>query len=196
MTETTDAPKFTRIVLLGPPGAGKTTQAELLAEQFNLPLLSMGEIFREHVRERTTLGEHIMKDMEKGDYASDEIANQVFSEHAEQLSGDSYVLDGYPRTAEQVKFLSESVTLNPDLVIVFDVDIDVARKRLQKRGKVGSGRRKDDSESVLKRRFELHYQNAPEVKAHYQNEGKLVTVDSSEGVLGTFQKVLRKVRGL
>lgn len=196
MTENEEAPKFKRIVLLGPPGAGKTTQAELLAEQFTFPLLSMGGIFRDHVRERTSLGERIMEDMNKGNYASDEIANQVFSEYAAHLGNDAYVLDGYPRTANQVKFLAESETLNPDLVIVLDVDMEVARQRLQKRGKVGLGRRRDDSEKVLKRRFELYQLNTNEVKAHYQNEGKLVTVDSSEGVLATFQSLLRKVRAL
>ena len=168
-----------RIVFMGPPGAGKGTQAAVLAAELGVPHISTGDIFRANVAEGTQLGKEAQRYMDAGDYVPDTITNGMVRD---RLTHDDcrpgFLLDGYPRTVEQVAELD--AMLRPasqklDAVIELTVDIDEVVGRLVKRA--AEQGRVDDSEDVIRRRLEVYAEQTAPLLSIYSERGLLVQVD-------------------
>lgn len=168
-----------RIVLMGPPGAGKGTQAVSLANQLGIPHISTGDIFRSNVSAETELGLLAKKYMDAGEYVPDSVTNDMVRNRlAEPDAAAGFLLDGYPRTVAQVAELDAILSKlgsQVDLVIELTVDIDEVVSRLVQRA--AEQGRTDDSEDVIRRRLEVYAeQTAPLIEA-YRARGLLKAVD-------------------
>ena len=150
-----------RILFLGPPGAGKGTQAEQVAARLGIPHISSGDMFREHVATGTELGRQVQALMEVGEYVSDEITGKML---AERLTGsdraNGFVLDGFPRTIPQAELLDDLLGDDAlDRVVSLEVEIDDLVERMTARG------RADDTPETIRRRLEVYEtQTAPLVE--------------------------------
>jgi adenylate kinase len=168
-----------RIVLMGPPGAGKGTQAISLASELGIPHISTGDIFRSNVSAETELGVLAKKYMDAGEYVPDSVTNEMVKNRlAEPDAKSGFLLDGYPRTVAQVAELDSILSklgAAVDLVIELTVDIDEVVNRLVQRA--AQQGRSDDSEDVIRRRLEVYTeQTAPLIEA-YRARGLLKAVD-------------------
>lgn len=168
-----------RIVLMGPPGAGKGTQAISLASELGIPHISTGDIFRSNVSAETELGLLAKKYMDAGEYVPDSVTNEMVKNRlAEPDAKSGFLLDGYPRTVAQVAELDSILSklgAAVDLVIELTVDIDEVVNRLVQRA--AQQGRSDDSEDVIRRRLEVYTeQTAPLIEA-YRARGLLKAVD-------------------
>ena len=128
---------MTRLLLVGPPGAGKGTQAAILAETFGVPAISTGDIFRSNVANETPLGLQVKAIMEAGEYVPDALTNEIVADRLSQAdSRAGFLLDGYPRTIDQVKELDRILAADGtalDVVVLLEADTDVVVARLLKR---------------------------------------------------------------
>jgi adenylate kinase len=171
-----------RLVIMGPPGAGKGTQAKAIAEKLQVPAISTGDIFRENVRAQTELGIEAKRYMDSGDYVPDEVTNAMVRDRLAETP-DGFLLDGYPRTVAQVAELDsmvEEAGNSIDAVLVLTVDTDELVERLRRRA-VAEGR-SDDTEDVIRHRQEVYTdQTAPLIEV-YDERGLVVRVDGMGGV--------------
>ncbi|WP_062463053.1 adenylate kinase [Demequina soli] len=168
-----------RAVLLGPPGAGKGTQAARLTERFGVPAISTGDIFRANVKGGTDLGRKAQEYMNAGQLVPDEVTNaMVRARLAEDDAAGGFLLDGYPRNPEQAVELD---TMLADLGVALDVaieitaDFDVVTERLLKRAEIEG--RADDTEPVIRKRLEVYSTSTAPLTAFYAGRGVLVQVD-------------------
>lgn len=168
-----------RLVLLGPPGAGKGTQAARIAERIGVPAISTGDIFRVNVAERTELGRTAQRYMDAGEYVPDEVTNAMV---ADRLSQDDarpgFLLDGYPRTEPQVRELDsmlEAQDASLDAVVELTVEVDEIVSRLL--GRAQEQGRTDDTEPVIRRRLEVYHEQTAPLVGIYAGRGLLVQVD-------------------
>ena len=171
---------MTRLLLIGPPGAGKGTQAVRLAENYGLPAISTGDIFRSNVKNETELGAKAKAYMDAGDNVPDFLTNALIRDRlAESDCESGFLLDGYPRTTDQVRELDEFLAGHGtalDAVIELVADPDVVVERLRKRA--GDQGRSDDDEAVVRHRLEVYAsQTAPLVDV-YGGRGVLVKIDA------------------
>lgn len=146
------------LLFIGPPGAGKGTQAGRVADRLGIPHISTGDMFRQHASNGTELGRRVDVIMKAGDYVPDEITVAMLAERIAEPDADGgFILDGFPRTLVQVEALDGLIgTDGLDAVIVFDVDVDELTSRLLARG------RADDSEDTIRNRFDVYQsQTAP-----------------------------------
>jgi len=180
-----------RLILMGPPGAGKGTQAKVIAERLSIPAISTGDIFRRNVSQETELGVAAKRFMDAGDYVPDEITNAMVRDRInEPDAADGFLLDGYPRTVSQVTELDAMLlegghTL--DAVIVLTVDKDEVVERLLKRARDEG--RSDDSEEVMRHRQDVYSEQTAPLIALYDDRGLLVEVDG----MGAVQDVTARV---
>lgn len=182
---------MTRLLIMGPPGAGKGTQAELVAKRFGVPAISTGDIFRSNISAGTPLGVEVQSYLDAGDYVPDSITNEMVRNRlAEEDAADGFLLDGYPRTLAQVEFLdgvlSEAGTA-VDHVIELTVDVDELVQRLRKRADESS--RSDDSEEVVRRRQEVYVEQTAPLIEVYDKRGIVFRVDG----MGTVDEVEARV---
>jgi adenylate kinase len=171
-----------RLVIMGPPGAGKGTQAKAIAERLQIPAISTGDIFRENVREETELGLEAKRYMDAGDYVPDEVTNAMVRDRL-AATPDGFLLDGYPRTVAQVAELDsmvEEAGNRIDAVLVLTVDTDEVVGRLRKRA-VAEGR-SDDTEEVIRHRQEVYAEQTAPLIEVYDERGLVVRVDGMGGV--------------
>jgi adenylate kinase len=173
-----------RIILMGPPGAGKGTQAKVIAERLSIPAISTGDIFRQNVTDETELGLEAKRYMDAGDYVPDEVTNAMVGDRiAESDAADGFLLDGYPRTVAQVAELDSMLEASGhtlDAVVVLTVDRDEVVERLVKRARAEG--RSDDTEEVMRHRQEVYAeQTAPLIEA-YADRGLLLRVDGMGAV--------------
>ncbi len=173
-----------RVLLLGPPGAGKGTQAIRLVERLGVPQISTGDMFREAVAAGSELGRNLERTMERGDLVSDDV---VIAVAKERLSKDDakrgFVLDGFPRTAAQAqaldRLLAEMGTeLERCVAIVVDEDAVVAR--LLKRAEIEG--RSDDNEETIRNRLRVYREQTEPLTSYYRKSGVLVEVDGMGGI--------------
>lgn len=169
---------------MGPPGAGKGTQAKVISGRLNVPAVSTGDIFRANVSEGTALGVEAKRYMDAGDYVPDEVTNAMVRDRiAEGDAADGFLLDGYPRTLAQVEELDAMLRERGravDAVVVLTVDQDELVSRLLHRAGVEG--RTDDTEAVVRHRQDLYHQQTEPLLAVYADRGLLVEVDGMAGV--------------
>lgn len=168
-----------RMVLLGPPGAGKGTQAARIAERLNIPAISTGDIFRANVAGATELGTQAKAYMDKGEYVPDSITNAMVADRIAQADCENgFLLDGYPRTTAQVGELDsmlEASGLALDVVVEITADAEAVIARLLKRA--GEQGRADDTEPVIRRRLEVYAESTAPLADLYAERDLLVQVD-------------------
>lgn len=180
-----------RLVLMGPPGAGKGTQADLIAALLGVPHISTGDIFRANVSSGTPLGLEARRYMDAGEYVPDDVTNAMVSARlAEPDCAAGFILDGYPRTVEQVGELDgmlRSAGLKLDGVVELVVDIDEVVARLVRRA--AEQGRSDDTEDVIRRRLEIYFEQTAPLIAVYESQGLLIRVDG----LGEVDEVTARI---
>ncbi len=177
---------------MGPPGAGKGTQAKTIAERLAIPAISTGDIFRANVSEQTPLGVQAQGYMDAGDYVPDEVTNAMVRDRlAESDAAEGFLLDGYPRTVAQVAELDGMLQARGhhlDAVLVLTVDRDELVGRLLRRAQDEG--RADDTEDVIRYRQQVYAeQTAPLVKL-YEEHGLVVEVDGMGEVEDVAVRVL------
>ena len=164
---------------MGPPGAGKGTQAKVIATHFSIPAISTGDIFRANVAGRTELGVKAQEYMDAGEYVPDEITNAMVRDRIGLPDAKSgFLLDGYPRTLAQVDELDdmlESYGFHLDAVVSLAADMDELVARLLQRAQIEG--RADDTEEVIRRRQEVYEEQTAPLIAVYRDRGLLVEVD-------------------
>jgi adenylate kinase len=182
-----------RLILMGPPGAGKGTQAKFVAEHFGIPAISTGDIFRANVSAGTPLGVEAKRYMDAGEYVPDEGTNRMVRNRiGEPDASDGFLLDGYPRTLAQVEELDGMIRFTGhqlDGVVVLTVDQDEIVDRLLQRAQVEG--RADDTEDVIRRRQEVYLEQTAPLIEVYQGRGLLVEVDG----LGEVDEVTKRIFG-
>ena len=182
-----------RIVLMGPPGAGKGTQAAVIAKELDIPHISTGEIFRANVGQGTELGVEAKKYMDKGEYVPDSITNAMVADRlAQPDTGNGFLLDGYPRTLEQVGELDTilaSLGTPLDSVVEITANTEEVIARLLNRAKLEG--RADDTEEVIRRRMEIYAEQTAPLTAVYREKGLLVQVDG----MGSVEEVSGRLLG-
>jgi adenylate kinase len=180
-----------RLIIMGPPGAGKGTQAKVIAERLSIPAISTGDIFRENVKQQTDLGREAQRYIDAGDYVPDEITNAMVRDRlSEDDAKAGFLLDGYPRTVAQVAELDSMVEADGqriDAVIVLTVEPEEIIQRLVKRAQ-GEGR-SDDTEEVVRHRQELYTEQTAPLIEVYDDRGLLVVVDG----MGSVDEVTTRV---
>jgi adenylate kinase len=173
-----------RLILMGPPGAGKGTQAKVISERLGVPAISTGDIFRANVSERTPLGVEAQKYIDAGDYVPDEITNgMVRARLGQPDTAGGFLLDGYPRTVSQVHELDEMLSaagVAIDAVVQLTVDQDEVIKRLLNRARDEG--RTDDTEDVVRPRQEVYVEQTAPLLEVYAERGLLVAVDGMGAV--------------
>ncbi len=183
----------TRLLLIGPPGAGKGTQAARLSEALGVPAISTGDIFRHNVKTETELGLKAKAFMDAGDNVPDSLTNDLITDRLENedCSG-GFLLDGYPRTTDQVRHLDEFLAdhgTSLDVVVQLIADADVVVERLRKRA-IEQGR-SDDDESVVRHRLEVYGQQTAPLIDLYEGRGLVVAIDG----LGEISEVTNRIIG-
>jgi len=180
-----------RLLLIGPPGAGKGTQAAILAQTFGIPAISTGDIFRENVRNETELGKRAKEFMDRGDNVPDSLTNELVADRIGQsdcVSG--FLLDGFPRTTAQVDALNGMLSQQGtalDAVVELVADVEIVVERLKKRA-IEQGRT-DDDESVVRHRLEVYREQTAPLIDLYGQTGLLVSVDG----IGTIDEVTGRI---
>ena len=156
-----------RIVLVGPPGAGKGTQAARLAERLGAPHISTGDIFRENMKNETDLGKEAQRYVDAGDLVPDEVTVKMVKDRlAQPDAAEGFLLDGFPRNAAQAQELETvlgDLDQRLDAVLVFEVDDEELIKRLMSRG------RSDDTEETIRHRQEVYRSETEPLIAHYSD---------------------------
>jgi adenylate kinase len=175
-----------RLVLLGPPGAGKGTQAKFLVEAHGIPQLSTGDILRSAIAAKTPLGLEAKAIVDRGDLVSDAIVNGIVSERLDaEDCKPGFILDGFPRTIAQAEALKQMLIdkgVKLDAVIEIKADADELVRRVVQRAKESGGARADDNEEVLRKRLGVYQEQTAPLVAYYAGEGLLQTVDGMEPV--------------
>ncbi|MFC6009703.1 adenylate kinase [Nocardia lasii] len=167
-----------RVVLLGPPGAGKGTQAVLLSEKLGVPHISTGDLFRANISQQTALGREAQKYMDAGDLVPSDVTNRMVEARVgEPDAANGFVLDGYPRTVDQgdaLKKILEHYGTEVDAVLCFVVPESLLKERMLARG------RADDTEDVIDNRLRVYREETEPLLEYY--DGLVVTVEGVGGV--------------
>src|SRR4051812_28464124 len=170
-----------RLIFMGPPGAGKGTQAQVVADRFGIPAISTGDIFRSNVSQGTELGVEAKRFMDAGEYVPDSITNlMVRNRIDEEDAAKGFLLDGYPRTLAQVDELDGMIAFTGhrlDAVVVLTVDPEELVRRLTARAETEG--RTDDTEDVVRRRQEVYAEQTEPLIEVYRGHGVLVEVDGA-----------------
>lgn len=171
------------LLLMGPPGAGKGTQAERLAEARDLRKLSTGDLLRDHVRRGTELGRKAKSIMESGELVPDDLIVAMVRSEIEEQDAVRVLLDGFPRTPGQARSLDELLAeydADLDAVIVLDVPEDQLVERLV--GRAAEEGRSDDDEATVRKRMDVYRDETRPLVEHYRERGILKRVDGVGGV--------------
>ena len=182
---------MTVVILLGPPGAGKGTQASRIAERLGIPAISTGDIFRANMVEGTEIGKQAQAYMDRGEFVPDSVTNtMVKARLAAPDAANGFLLDGYPRSVEQAHVLRDMLLdlgKSIDVVLEIQVDEDEVVDRMLKRAQ--EQHRTDDTEPVMRHRLEVYRQQTLPVATYYVDQDLLEVVDGS----GTIDEVTARI---
>ena len=173
-----------RLVLVGPPGAGKGTQAQFLAEHYSIPHISTGDIFRANLKAGTPLGLEAQKFMDAGELVPDSVTNEMVKDrltHADTANG--FLLDGFPRNVAQAQVLSAVLAESKtplDAVLELQIDDSEIISRLDNRRSVES--RADDAAEVIVHRLKVYHEQTAPIIGYYSTEGSLITISATGAV--------------
>jgi adenylate kinase len=180
-----------RLLFMGPPGAGKGTQAQVVAERFGIPAISTGDIFRTNVAAGTDLGLEAKRYMDAGEYVPDSVTNLMVRNRIDEADAEKgFLLDGYPRTLAQVDELDGMIAYTGhrlDAVVVITAEADELVRRLADRAQKEG--RADDTEDVIRRRQELYIEQTEPLVDVYRSRGLVVEVDG----LGEVDEVTARI---
>ena len=180
-----------RLIIMGPPGAGKGTQAVRIAERFGIPAISTGDIFRNNIKDGTDLGRQVEDILKSGGYVPDEMTNKIIEDRLGWVdAAPGFLLDGYPRTPGQVEFLDQLLAGHGhalDGVLELIVDEEAVVSRLLKRAEIEG--RADDTEEVIRERMAIYHKETAPLIAIYKDHGVLIKVDG----MGTVDEVTERV---
>jgi adenylate kinase len=209
------------IVLLGPQGSGKGTQAKFISKKFNIPHISTGDIFRKNIKEETELGKLASSYINKGELVPDEVTNKlVESRIKEDDCKEGYILDGFPRNLSQAKFLDSITKIShavdieiPDEEVIFrlegrrtctnkecgaiyNVNTSPKPKNENKCDKCGSDlfQRDDDKPEAIKKRLEIYHNETSPLIAYYEKKGVLIKIDGTKSIEEVSQDILSKLK--
>lgn len=204
-----------KVILLGAPGAGKGTQAVRLAERYNIPHISTGDIFRSNIKERTPIGIVAKSYIDKGQLVPDEVTIQIVKERLEKDDcKNGYLLDGFPRTVSQAEALDGFSEI--DSVVNIDVPLNKLMRRITGRrvcGKCGESyhidyldgstscrkcdgeliQRADDNEETVGKRLEVYEKQTAPLIDHYKSKGKLIDVDGDGDIDSVFAAIVERL---
>jgi len=176
-----------RLVLVGPPGAGKGTQAVLLSKELGIPHISTGDLFRAHMGEETPLGREAKRYVDAGELVPDEVTNEMVRERlGEPDAADGFLLDGFPRNVNQAEVLTgilDELGHPLDAVLEFRISSDVVVERMLSRG------RADDTESVIRNRLRVYSEDTAPLLEHFADA--VVVVDAVGEVEEVAKRALR-----
>lgn len=185
--------KPVRLLIVGPPGAGKGTQASMIADRYGVPAISTGDIFRANIRNQTELGKQVEAIVSSGSYVPDELTNAIVADRlAEPDTQGGFLLDGYPRTVDQVHELDRMLAANDgalDAVVLLEADTDEVVARLLNRA--AEQGRSDDTEEVIRHRQEVYAEQTQPLIALFDQRGIVLRVDG----LGTVGDVAGRISG-
>ena len=186
---------MTHIILFGPPGAGKGTQAERIRDNYNFLHISTGDVFRYNIKNETALGKRAKSFIDRGELVPDDVTIKMLAgEMRQAYDKNGIIFDGFPRTKAQAKALDDLLNEQNekiDALISLDVDDNILIERLKERGKT-SGRKDDADENVIRNRIQVYYTETEVVKEHYNEQNKLQKVDGV-GDIEAITKRLNKV---
>lgn len=185
-----------RLLILGPPGAGKGTQAARIAEHLGVPAISTGDIFRANIKGGTDLGKKVQGILAAGQYVPDEVTNEIV---ADRLTHDDaregFLLDGYPRTLAQVKALDEMLAASGhalDAVLELQVPTEEVVQRLLKRASIEG--RADDTEDVIRERMAVYTAQTSPLADEYRSRDLLRAVDGTGDMDQVFERLATALR--
>ena len=185
------------IVLFGPPGSGKGTQAQNLIQKFNLKQISTGDLFRFNMKNETELGKLARTYIDKGELVPDQVTiDMLIDELKKPTETNGFVLDGFPRTSFQTEALDQIVKeqLNSEISVCLSliVDDEILVSRLVKRGET-SGRVDDSEESIIRNRIKEYYAKTAEVAELYKQQGKYVEINGVGEISEISEKLFAEV---
>ena len=183
---------MTRMLIIGPPGSGKGTQAERISGRVGVVAISTGDIFRAHVKGGTPLGVEATRYMDAGDFVPDSVTNEMVRNRLSQDdAGSGFLLDGYPRTVAQVDYLDGILAAGEqELGVVLQLTADDGELVSRLLGRARETGRSDDNESVIRHRLDLYHQQTEAVVARYAGRGILAQVDGIGGIDDVTDRVL------
>lgn len=209
-----------KLVIFGPPSAGKGTQAQKLSKKYGIPQIATGDLLREHVAKKTPIGIKVKEILDSGKLGPDDLIVQIIKDRASQPDcKNGYLLDGFPRTMNQAKELERMTDIDLVLNIVVDhkalVERAVGRRICPKCAavyhvksnppkkpgicdKCGSPlvQRDDDKEETVQRRLRVYQEQTAPLIEYYRGKGKLVDIDGSRGIDGVFDQMVKAADGL
>lgn len=185
------------LVIFGPPGSGKGTQATYIKEKYKLLHLSTGEMLRQEIASQTILGKEVEAFVNSGQLVPDELVSEVLKKAlAEKISqGNGFIFDGFPRNGQQAKILEEALTsLNLDLNLAINLTASDQEliTRIILRGKTSG--RADDNEIVIRERLEIYRNHVSDLINFYQTRGKLHEVDGEGSPQEVFERILKLIQ--
>lgn len=173
-----------KVLIAGPAGSGKTTQAKILAQKLNLCFFGAGEIFRKKSLEEDKTGKNLKKDLEEGNLVDNQTASKLLKERIEQSRcPNGFVLDGYPRDLDQLQYFDPKF----DKVILLEVSEEIVTKRLLKRGRF------DDTKEAIEERLIIYRKETAVVLNHYAKLGILLKIDGEKKIEEVSLEIEKKI---
>lgn len=186
---------MTRMLIMGPPGSGKGTQASRIADKLGIVAISTGDIFRHNVKHMTPLGVEAKRYIDAGDFVPDDVTNRMVADRIAQADAEhGFLLDGYPRTAGQVEALDAMLSeAGQSLTAVVELEVPDAElvERLLKRAEIEG--RADDTAEVIQHRLDLYHRETAAVLENYAGRGIVARVDGTGQIDDVTERLLQAV---